>query len=107
MSCSANMCRLLSTMPHMIPSPYVISLISGLNLVILSSLPGIMMICYMVCSLKFNQGSRKLAPLAPPVPDKPYLVGQNEILMEKYWTYYGRSEEILSYSDMIIGHIVQ
>ena len=25
------------------------------------------------------QGSRKLAPLAPPVPDKPHLVGQNEI----------------------------
>ena len=26
--------------------------------------------------------------------------------MKKYWTYNGRSEEILSYSDMIIGHIV-
>jgi hypothetical protein len=25
-----------------------------------------------------RQGSRKLAPLAPPVPDKPHLVGQNE-----------------------------
>ena len=25
------------------------------------------------------QGSRKLAPLAPPVPDKSHLVGQNEI----------------------------
>ena len=26
-----------------------------------------------------RQGSRMLAPLAPPVPDKPHLVGQNEI----------------------------
>jgi hypothetical protein len=25
------------------------------------------------------KGSRKLAPLAPPVPDEPHLVGQNEI----------------------------
>ena len=30
-----------------------------------------------------HQGCRKLAPLAPPVPDKPHLVGQNEIYMEK------------------------
>ena len=51
--------------------------------------------------------SRKLAPLAPPVPDKPHLVEQNEIEMKKYWTYYGKSEEILSYIDMVIGHIVQ
>jgi hypothetical protein len=27
----------------------------------------------------YSQGCRKLAPLAPPVPDKPHLVGQNEI----------------------------
>jgi hypothetical protein len=48
-----------------------------------------------------------LAPLAPPVPDKPHLVGQNDIKMKKYWTYYGKSEEILSYIGMVIGHIVQ
>ena len=29
------------------------------------------------------QGCRKLAPLAPPVPDKSHLVGQNEILKKK------------------------
>jgi hypothetical protein len=34
-------------------------------------------------TLPHNQGSRKLAPLAPPVPDKPHLVGQNEILMRE------------------------
>jgi hypothetical protein len=27
----------------------------------------------------FQQGSRKLEPLEPPVPDKSHLVGQNEI----------------------------
>jgi hypothetical protein len=48
-----------------------------------------------------------LALLVPPVPEKPHLVGQNEIYMKKYWTYYGKSEEILSYIDMVIGHIVQ
>ena len=26
---------------------------------------------------------------------------------EKYWTYYGKREEVLSDSDRIIGHIVQ
>jgi hypothetical protein len=30
-----------------------------------------------------KQGSRKLAPLAPPVPDKSHLVGQNEIKMRE------------------------
>ena len=35
------------------------------------------------CSLGDDQGCRKLAPLAPPVPDKSHLVGQNEILKNK------------------------
>jgi hypothetical protein len=51
-------------------------------------------------SITCEQGSRKLAPLAPPVPDKPHLVGQNEIKMrEKNWAYYGKSKEILPYTD--------
>ena len=48
-----------------------------------------------------GQGSRKLEPLEPPVPDKPHLVGQNEIYMKNDWTYYGKSKEILSYSDKL------
>jgi hypothetical protein len=36
------------------------------------------------------------------VPDNSHLVGQNEIEMKNDWAYDGRSEEILSYSDMII-----
>jgi hypothetical protein len=48
-----------------------------------------------------SQGSRKLAPLALPVPDKPHLVGQNEIYMKNDWTYYGKSKDILSYSDKL------
>ena len=55
-----------------------------------------------------GQGCRKLAPLALPVPDKPHLVGQNEILIrKKYWTYYDKSEEFLFFFDKVIGHIVQ
>ena len=30
-----------------------------------------------------RQGSRKLVPLVPPLPDKPHLVGLNEILIDK------------------------
>ena len=46
------------------------------------------------------QGSRKLVPLVPPIPDKPNLVGENEIKMKKKnWPYYSNSEEILSYSE--------
>ena len=54
-----------------------------------------------------RQGCRKLAPLAPPVPDKAHLDGQNEIDIHFFGTYNENSEEILSYIDMVIGHIVQ
>ena len=38
---------------------------------------------HLVKHLGEHQGCRKLAPLAPPVPDKSHLVGQNEILKKK------------------------
>jgi hypothetical protein len=48
-----------------------------------------------------TQGSRKLVPLVLPVPDKPHLVGQNEISMTNNWIYDGKSKEILSYTDKL------
>jgi hypothetical protein len=43
----------------------------------------VFMMVMVVWNLTSYQGSRKLAPLVPPVPDKPHLVGQNEIQMKK------------------------
>ena len=54
-----------------------------------------------------QQGCRKLAPLAPPVPDKSHLVGQNEILKKKILDILWQKRRNLTYFHRIIGHIVK
>ena len=40
-------------------------------------------------------------PRVPPILEKPHLVDKMRLRRKNNWTYYGKSEEILSFSDKL------